>query len=247
VPAGHLDLDAQRNLGELLATTFGLFGRHAGLFLGVTLLVVAPVVLLVDGVWARRFADGANADVPLGASLASLGLSAVVVPTLVTALHAVIVQRLGRGEPPSMGEALDAAGERVLPAVGAVVLYVLGVAVGFLALVVPGIYLAVRWYFSAQAAVIDGLAPTEALGRSGELVEGSWWRVFGLLLVAGLVFGLIGGLLQAAIDATGNGLLYVLLLIAEQTLVLSLTALFGTLLFFDLRARRWSGAAVARP
>lgn len=126
----------------------------------------------------------------------------------------------------------------MLPAVGAVALYVLGVAAGLLALVLPGIYLAVRWYFAAQAAVIDGLEPRAALARSGELVEGSWWRVFGLLLVAGVIFGLIGGGLQLAIDATGNGLLYVLLLIAEQTLVLSLTALFGTLLFFDLRARR---------
>jgi hypothetical protein len=238
LPGGRLDLDAPRGLGDLLATVFALFGRHVGLFLGVTLLVVAPVVLLVDGLWGRRLADGADANVPLGAAVASFGLSAVVVPTLVTALFAVILQRLGRGEVPSMGEALDAAGERVLPAVGAVVLYVLGVAAGLLVLLLPGVYLAVRWYFAAQAAVIDGLPPRAALGRSGELVEGSWWRVFGLLLAAGVIFGLIGLGLQVAIDATGNGVLYVLLLIAEQTLVLSLTALFGTLLFFGLRARR---------
>jgi hypothetical protein len=238
VPGRRLDLDARRGLGELLGTVFALFARHVGLFLGVTLIVVAPVVLLVDGVWGRRLTDGADANVPLGAGIASFVLSAIVVPTLVTALFAVILQRLGRADVPTMGEALDAAGERVLPAVGAVALYVLGVAVGLLALVLPGIYLAVRWYFAAQAAVIDGLEPRAALARSGELVEGSWWRVFGLLLVAGVIFGLIGGGLQLAIDATGNGLLYVLLLIAEQTLVLSLTALFGTLLFFDLRARR---------
>ncbi len=242
MPERRLDLDAHRNLGELLGTAFALFGRHAGLFLGVTLLVVAPVTLVVDGVWGRRLADGADADVPLGAMVAGLGLSAVVVPTLVTALHAIIVQRLGRGEEPTIGEALDAAADRVLPAVGAVVLYILGVAAGLVAFVIPGFYLGVRWYFSAQAAVVDGLAPRAALTRSGELVEGSWWRVAGLLVVAGLVFGLLGGLLQAVIDATGAGLLYVALLIAEQTLVLSLTALFGTLLFFDLRARRWSGA-----
>jgi hypothetical protein len=237
-PGGRLDLDAHRNLGELLGTAFALFGRKAGLFLGVTLLVVAPVTLLVDGVWARRLADGPDADVPLGASIASVALTAIVVPTLVTALHAVIVQRLGRGEEPTIAEALDAAADRVLPAVGAVVLYALGVLAGFVALIVPGIYLGVRWYFSAQAAVIDGLDPRAALGRSGELVEGSWWRVAGLLLVAGLVFGLLGGGLQALVAVTGSGVLYVLLLIAEQTLVLSLTALFGTLLFFDLRARR---------
>ena len=70
-----LDLDAHRNLGELLGTAFGLFGRHAALFLSVTLLVVAPIVLLVDGVWARRLADGPDADVPLGADVASFGLN----------------------------------------------------------------------------------------------------------------------------------------------------------------------------
>ena len=55
-----LDLDAPRDLRELAAMTLRLFGRHSGLFLSVTLLVVAPVVILLDGVWGRGLVEGSH-------------------------------------------------------------------------------------------------------------------------------------------------------------------------------------------
>jgi hypothetical protein len=88
----RLDLDRPRTLGELVGLTFELFGRHLGTFLSLTLLVVAPVVILVDGVWGGYLADGGNADPSVAASGASLALGTVVIPPLVTALHVVVVQ-----------------------------------------------------------------------------------------------------------------------------------------------------------
>ena len=40
---------------------FALFGAHSGVFFTATLLVVAPVTVLVDGVWGRMLADGVDA------------------------------------------------------------------------------------------------------------------------------------------------------------------------------------------
>jgi hypothetical protein len=111
----------------------------------------------------------------------------------------------------------------------------------------------VRWYLGAQAAVVDGLAPPQALRRSAELVKDRWWRTFGYLIVAALVFGIVVGL-PAAVIGVGlsevSGALYVAFTILAQAVTLSLTAIFGTLLFFDLRARRelpWEGTALPRP
>jgi hypothetical protein len=111
--------------------------------------------------------------------------------------------------------------------------------------VIPGVWLLVRWAFAAQAAVIDGLSPVAALGRSAELVKGRWWRTFGMLLASWLVFALIGSLLAAILTAIENGAIYVAGLIVVEAWVLSLTGIFGTLLFYDLRARSelpWQGA-----
>ena len=36
--------------------------------------------------------------------------------------------------------------------------------------------LLVRWFFAAQAFVIENMSPKEAIGRSCEIVQGRWWR-----------------------------------------------------------------------
>jgi hypothetical protein len=88
----RLDLDRHRTLGELVGQTFELFGRHLATFLGLTLLVVAPIILVVDGGWGGALADGGDADPSLAAGSVSLALSVLVIPPLVTALHVAVVQ-----------------------------------------------------------------------------------------------------------------------------------------------------------
>ncbi len=249
----RLQLDEHRELGGLLSTTVALFRAYATVFFTMTLIVVAPVAILIAGVWGRGLADGADAKAPPAATAAQLLLQAVVIPPLVTALHVVTVQAIARGEEPHVGGALRAAGARFIPALAAVALAAVGIAAGFVLLIVPGIYLAVRWYLAAQAAVVDGLGPADALRRSAQLVQDRWWETFGRLLVAGLLFGLAGAVGQAIAaavgDAVDSGALYISLVAIAEAFALSLSAIFGTLLFFDLRARRDHAAPadLARP
>ncbi len=233
----RLGLDRPRTLGELIGLTFELFGRHLATFLSLTLLVVAPVVIFVDGVWGGFLADGGRADPSTGASATSLALGTVVIPPLVTALHVVVVQSLARGEEPTVGAALRRAAPRLPAALGAVVLYSIGVALGLVALIVPGVWLSVRWYFAAQAAVVDGLGPVDALRRSAEVVETRWWRTFGVLLAFGLLIGIFGAVVGAIVRSIDDGVIYTSAQVFLQAGLLSLTAIFGTLLFFDSRAR----------
>jgi hypothetical protein len=235
----RLDLSRSRRYGELLSTTLELFGRHTGVLLTLALVVVTPVTLLVDGVWGRALADGIKAEPPLEAEAVSAVLRVFVILPLVTAATVIVVQALGRGAPaPGTGAALRA-GARVFPRVlGAVLLYIVAVMAGFVLLVIPGIWLAIRCYFAAQAAVVDEVGPAAALRRSSELVHGSWWRTLGCLLATGLLFGLLGSAAIGLIGELGSSALYVAGLIVVEAIALALTAIFATLLFFDLRARR---------
>lgn len=55
---------------------------------------------------------------------------------------------------------------------------------GFLLLIVPGIYLAVRWMFAEFYVVEKGMRPLEALRASSELTKGHRWKLFWFSLIA---------------------------------------------------------------
>ena len=60
--------------------------------------------------------------------------------------------------------------------------------VGFLLLIVPGIYLSVA-YLQAIPLVIDkGLSPWQALEASRKAITRCWFRMFGLMLLVGVIF-----------------------------------------------------------
>jgi hypothetical protein len=120
---------------------------------------------------------------------------------------------------------------------GAQLLYAVAVLVGFILFIVPGIYVAVRCYFATQAAALDGLAPAAAMRRSGEVVQGSWWRTLGCLLMTGLLLGVTAEIAATILGGTGSGALYVAGRIVFQAIAVAVTAVFATLLFYDLRAR----------
>lgn len=235
-----LDLERRRNATEIVLDAVRLFFGHAHVFFVATLVVVAPVVIVVDGILGRQFADGFDADAPLGVTLLSNLLSSFLLPALVTAIHVRAVQGLADGVEPQVGGVLRQAVALAPAVLPAIVLYTLGVAVGFVLLVIPGLFLSIRWYFNAQSVVVDGRRGTDALKASGELVQGSWWRVFGTLLLLGICAGFvgyfIGGLLGALVRVlSDSGAWYVAVEVFGQTIALSISALGGTLLFFDLR------------
>ena len=71
---------------------------------------------------------------------------------------------------------------------------------GLLAITVIGIpfaiYFATRWGFYSQTVLIEGTSATNALRRSGELVKGTWWRIFGMMLAIFLLSFMIQTILQ---------------------------------------------------
>ena len=74
------------------------------------------------------------------------------------------------------------------------------IVVALLALTVIGIpfaiYLGIRWGFYGQAVLIEETSATNALKRSRELVRGTWWRVFGIMLSIFLLSFMIEIVLQ---------------------------------------------------
>jgi hypothetical protein len=246
----RLNLAERRDIGQLLSTAWRLFTSHFLVFFTITLLVYAPYGLLVNGIALGGFDEGADASpaLLLGAGAALVG--GILLPALVTALHVVLVQGLARGEEPAIRSALAGAAPRLGTVVLVALLYAAIVLAGFIALIIPGIYLAVRLYFGTQAAVVDGDGPTDALRRSWDLVRDQWWVTAGSLLLVGVLVGITSGLIREVFRQIDNDAVFVVLSVILETVAVSFSAIFGTLLFFSLRARKqlpWQGIQPVDP
>lgn len=106
------------------------------------------------------------------------------------------------------------------------------------------IWLVNRFQLAFAAVVVERVGPVAALRRSAELVKGRWWRVFGTLLLASLVSGIVAQIASLPFalpgDIFGDVLGVVFLTIGTviaSIITTPLSANAQTLLYFDGRIR----------
>ena len=118
----------------------------------------------------------------------------------------------------------------------AILLAGLFTALGFVALILPGIYLSVRLAFVGQAAAIERTGARAALRMSMRLTKGRFWSVLGILALVSFGGFVVATAVQAPFHAMG-GTAELAAAALVQSAVNSVTALVLTLVYFDLRVR----------
>jgi hypothetical protein len=225
-PITDLDLGRQRKLGEILGTAIRLYGRAPLLFLFLAGIVVVPyevvVVLLQHG----------KGGLAVGSELILALVELALIDPCVAAVQVQAVLSIGDGERPQIPDVIRR-GLIVLPVVAAAEIVAgLGIALGALFFVIPGVLLAIRWAVVAQVAAVEHTNWPTALRRSGQLARRNYWRIFGILLIVGIL-----NEIPADITGSGNHLAATIIGIALAILVHSFGTLLTNLLYFDLRAR----------
>ncbi len=233
-PEDPEEIERPRSVAEIIGEALDLYQCYPLLFLVLALGVIVPYELAVlavtgDGPLVRHQ--------NLGVTYLLLLLDTAVVGPLVSALHIHAVVVIGQGNTPRLKRVVPGA-LRVLPmVVAAVVISALGIALGFVALIVPGILLALRWSVVAQVAAVDHEGWIPALRRSRELAREHYGHIFGLLLITGLLnSGVLLGVRVIPLGSTADAA-SVAVGIAARTITASFSALTLALLYFDLRAR----------
>ena len=87
----------------------------------------------------------------------------------------------------------------LLPALLIGLLSALGVLGGSVLFLLPGIWFGVASSFAYFAYLEEGVTGAGALGRSMELVKGRWWKSLWRLVIPGLIFQIIIGIISSAI------------------------------------------------
>lgn len=257
----------ERSLGELLDGAFQLYRNHFGVFLGVALCVALPSTLfstlvtwlvtghadLAGAMEAARSQTGADADMSLAEAKSAVDIAvrgmlatSITFPVVMvghilqSAAMTLIVSGMYLGQSLSVVAGFRRALGRLWPLLGASALAGLGITLGILCLVVPGILLMIRWIFTTPAIMIEGYEAKASLARSRDLTEGAYARLFLLfillaLLSLGISLGL-NALVPDAVDAIP--VLGQLVGMISQVLVSPLSTATLTLAYFDVRVRK---------
>lgn len=235
-------------VGVVLLRTLAFYSRHVRLVLLVTL----PVVAFVDVVLAAGLGEltaSVHKSIPTADGYLDLAASEFVTIPLVTAIlaRAVLIDLTSDVRPRARDVVLQGL-DLFVPAFVAVLLFVSGVLFGFFLLVIPGIYLAVSWYFVVQAAVVDGVRGTATINTSTMLVRGRWWHSAGVGLCFQLCVGIpslvAADVFESLARAANSDALIVIGNVLIDTIALPFVAIGATLYYLELR--QLAGLSTAR-
>lgn len=228
-------MERKISVGDALGEVFSIYGAQAGVLLPVAFCIFLAVGI-INGL--------------LVGSLILFALVIVVDVVAATIYQGMVVGLVrdvqdGRRDM-TVGELLDATTPVIATLIGAGILSGLGVGIGMILLVVPGLILITIWAVIAPVIVIERAGVIEAFGRSRELVRGNGWQVFGVVVCAfliALVVGFVFSLIGAAIVHGALG--RILFGIVSSTITAPITALTAAVLYYRLVAIE--GGAPAAP
>jgi hypothetical protein len=235
-----------RTVGEILEAAFSLYARYWKPLLTIVAIVVIPLTLIqyfIGDAVAGNVTTTANGRVIVdeGAGqtfgvAALVGLLSLVIQQILVGAIAWAVASTLVGREPDLSEAYRFGYRRLWSILLVSILFALAVIAGLIALVIPGIIIAVRLSVSIPALVVERKRGTEALGRSWDLVRGQSWSVFGCFLVAFLLAAIVNG----ALTAIGGDNWFVVGLLAAIAACITtpFTGLVIGLIYFDLRVRK---------
>lgn len=188
------------SLGELLDRTFSLYRRHFLLFLGIGVipysilfvfnLATALLPKIARNAVAGQMGPAGIAVLAVGGVLALVALFVASIAFLFSVGGTVFaVSDLYLGRQTTAREALGRVRGHAGTIFGVSILTTLLIGVGFIALVIPGIYLMCRVCVSIAAALLEDLGPSDSIRRSFELTRDFAGRAFMIYL---LYFALLG-------------------------------------------------------
>lgn len=227
------EIERPRSAPELIGEAFALYRRYSWLFLVLAGVVVVPyeALLLLD-----EFVGPAHSWVAALVYLAfNVAEFALVIP-LISALHLFAIEDLREGREPELAPVFRRGLASLRVVSPAVFLSWLGIFAGFLALIVPGVILAIRWAVVAQTGALETTSWRKALTRSAALTERNRGHVLGLFALIFLI-NTVPTVIYILVFHSSFTVGSVVVGAAFDVLTSSFTALAIALLYYDLRAR----------
>lgn len=224
-------MNAKLDTARVFERIFKIYGEQFTLLIPAALVLFIPVAL-VNGVVLES-----------GSVLALLISSALAVIAtywyqgmVVEAVRDILDGRRDQ----TVGGLFSSASPFIAPLLGAGILAGIGIAVGLVLLIVPGLFLLTIWAVIVPVIVVERSGVMDAFGRSRELVRGNGWQVFGVIVVLFLLQILVGGLLNGIVGGASDDSFigYALADLVVRVLVAPLSAIAATVIYVELRRQK---------
>ena len=253
---------AEPSAGSVVSAALRICREHwatlavYGLLAGVPVAALDAATALDRGIdpFATPLTGTGDPAAAGGASTVSAVLALILYAVASAAtVHTVAAAHDGRRT--GWQEGLGAGGRRMGGVVAASIIVLVLVVLGLLALILPGIWIAVALALTTPALVIERLAPLAAVRRSFTMVRGRWWPTAGVVGLTFLVaFGAVvavsipAGVLAAATDDRSlRALIAGVVNSLSTALLVPLTVGPMTVLFLERRAASRGDASGSEP
>ena len=135
----------------------------------------------------------------------------------------------------SLGQTFAQAREQLSSVAVAAILAGLGIVLGLLLLIVPGLILMTWWAVIIPVVVLENRSAGESFTRSRELVRGNGWGVFGVIVLMVLLLIGFSLVLNIILTPLADWLQSFVSQIVSGTVTAPFVAIVLTLLYFRLR------------
>jgi hypothetical protein len=224
-------------VGGTLSQAFSIYGSLAGVFIPLALALFL-VVAVINGIVAD------------GGSLILLPISFAVTVIAGTLYAGMVVTAVGDVQDGkrdfSVNDLASSASHVILPLIGAGILAGIGIGIGFLLLVVPGLILMTIWAVIAPVIVLERVGVLQSFGRSRELVRGEGWRVFGVIVSVVIIVFVVRAILGAiAVGIDDSLVARIVFDWIGSSLTAPITAIVAAVIYFQLKGVKEGGTPAA--
>ena len=190
--------DRRMSIGRVFQRAFSAISLNPIVILGLALVIGALPGLIVSFAFFRlgltspaTIQSGAVTGRGLAVAMFLSGLIMMVISALVQGALTRATVSANEGQRASFGESLSSGLQVVFPLIGLSILWALGVGIGFVLLIVPGIILLMMWSVAVPSLVVERQGVFAAFRRSSQLTKGARWKIFGLSLVLLVIYWLL--------------------------------------------------------
>ncbi|HXV95809.1 MAG TPA: hypothetical protein VD695_04615 [Gaiellaceae bacterium] len=129
--------------------------------------------------------------------------------------------------------------------IGAGILLGLAIGLGFVLLIVPGLFLLTIWIAVIPAIVLENRGIGESFGRSRDLVRGNGWNVFGVIVLTILLLIAVGLVVGLVLSPLADWLSSLIQQAVSTVVIGPFVVAIWTLVYYRLKAREDETAAPA--
>ena len=248
-------MNEKLRIGNVLSRAFSTWFDHFFGFLVLALVLTLPILPLE----LMPVFSGAGAEGGLGNILGGLGgILRSVAGYLLTGVVVLTVFQSLKGESGTIMESITSVKSKLLSIIGAAILISIILGLGFLACIIPGIYLALILVAVIPVIVVEDKGIFDAFSRSNELTKGNRLQIFFIYLFyffivifvlaitigfTTVIFGFGIGEAPAELAAEGDLSAASIILASlfshlTDALVMPLQATLTTIVYHDLRQQK---------